>query len=427
VFTGNTLQRCRGGVTIGLEAPPEGVNAQASVIVANNLMEDMLHRYDGTPFPAQTRASGALVLGGAVATADTSAVCPGEYDAGSGQVLSPWGDGPNPKWGFLWTGANQPVTGATEQTTAGSYNIRVSGNVIGRTLPSVAAYSDWGFGQFFAGTGWVDPPVTDNDWRLSGVVLAADMRNFIVEGNIVFGHRVGAGLFLHITGYEVLTEQPFQGGVIANNVIADCGFGLTTNRAGDLHNPPKSTDLLIEGNRFDIDPYHKSAFRKSPLDGTWPSSAAVSDFPCGVNLNAYAGWTIRGNSFSNVYLPVGPTLAIAQTAAHLEGNLCICEPAAVGYSATNRGIASLPPAGAAFSYMVVDGNPTSVDWRKLKNTCPLQATVQPTTGTWVAGQVVANAAPAVAAGKVLLGWSRLTTGTAHVAGTDWSPLYCVVA
>jgi hypothetical protein len=28
---------------------------------------------------------------------------------------------------------------------------------------------------------------------------------------------------------------------------------------------------------------------------------------------------------------------------------------------------------------------------------------------------------------VLLGWSRLTTGTAHVAGTDWSPLYCVVA
>lgn len=39
------------------------------------------------------------------------------------------------------------------------------------------------------------------------------------------------------------------------------------------------------------------------------------------------------------------------------------------------------------------------------------------------GDFVRNTAPAIAAGKVLLGWSRLVTGSANVAGTDWAPLY----
>jgi hypothetical protein len=47
----------------------------------------------------------------------------------------------------------------------------------------------------------------------------------------------------------------------------------------------------------------------------------------------------------------------------------------------------------------------------------------PTEGTYQAGDFVWNSAPAIAAGKVLLGWARLTTGVAHVALTDWSPCY----
>lgn len=47
----------------------------------------------------------------------------------------------------------------------------------------------------------------------------------------------------------------------------------------------------------------------------------------------------------------------------------------------------------------------------------------PTAGAWVTGDFVANTAPAISGGRVLLGWSRLTTGSGHVSGTDWAPVY----
>jgi len=52
-----------------------------------------------------------------------------------------------------------------------------------------------------------------------------------------------------------------------------------------------------------------------------------------------------------------------------------------------------------------------------------KASAMPTSGTWGAGSFVYNTAPAISSGKILLGWTRLTTGSAHVAGTDWSPAY----
>ncbi|WCD44090.1 hypothetical protein Kuura_012 [Caulobacter phage Kuura] len=47
----------------------------------------------------------------------------------------------------------------------------------------------------------------------------------------------------------------------------------------------------------------------------------------------------------------------------------------------------------------------------------------PTAGSYVRGQFVWNTVPAISGGKVLLGWSRLTTGSAHVANTDWAACY----
>lgn len=52
------------------------------------------------------------------------------------------------------------------------------------------------------------------------------------------------------------------------------------------------------------------------------------------------------------------------------------------------------------------------------------AATQPSTGAYVAGDLVFNSTPAPDANKLtLLGWSRLTTGSGHVTGTDWAPLY----
>lgn len=36
---------------------------------------------------------------------------------------------------------------------------------------------------------------------------------------------------------------------------------------------------------------------------------------------------------------------------------------------------------------------------------------------------VHNETPAIATGKVVIGWTRLTSGAGHVANTDWAALY----
>jgi hypothetical protein len=49
--------------------------------------------------------------------------------------------------------------------------------------------------------------------------------------------------------------------------------------------------------------------------------------------------------------------------------------------------------------------------------------VAPSAGTYRRGDFVLNTEPSISGGKVLLGWSRLTNGSGHVAGTDWTPCY----
>jgi hypothetical protein len=51
------------------------------------------------------------------------------------------------------------------------------------------------------------------------------------------------------------------------------------------------------------------------------------------------------------------------------------------------------------------------------------AAAMPSSGTYTQGAFIRNTGGTVSAGKILLGWYRLTTGSAHVSGTDWSPCY----
>lgn len=51
------------------------------------------------------------------------------------------------------------------------------------------------------------------------------------------------------------------------------------------------------------------------------------------------------------------------------------------------------------------------------------STAMPTSGTYAQGDFIHNSLPAVAGGKILLGWARLTNGANHVLNTDWSNCY----
>lgn len=75
-------------------------------------------------------------------------------------------------------------------------------------------------------------------------------------------------------------------------------------------------------------------------------------------------------------------------------------------------------------------NVLNTDWVEVRGGSSLfTATAQPATGTWTAGDFVANTAP-VEAGSggskyVVIGWKRLTTGSGNLATTDWLACRCL--
>jgi hypothetical protein len=92
----------------------------------------------------------------------------------------------------------------------------------------------------------------------------------------------------------------------------------------------------------------------------------------------------------------------------------------VGASTSNKGVGNIPLDGPEFGYVIEDSDPASATYGKMLSAQVGSASAMPATGTYVQGHFVANSA--VAGPFDPLGWIRLTTGSAHVSGTDWSPV-----
>ena len=135
------------------------------------------------------------------------------------------------------------------------------------------------------------------------------------------------------------------------------------------------------------------------------------------------GGVVQGNHFRNCsrIMPAGQQIAFGENYAYLH-------PVAgwtLGDHAANRGIRSVP-AVPKFTCILIDGDPSSATFGKVTTIPPRHATARPTSGSFVIGHIVLAAAPLIggSAGSqyVVTGWMRLTTGSAHVLGTDWVEL-----
>jgi hypothetical protein len=107
----------------------------------------------------------------------------------------------------------------------------------------------------------------------------------------------------------------------------------------------------------------------------------------------------------------------------LRRNVVHCFPLAVGSNAGNQGVGTVPPAGRDFTHVIETCDPTDANYGKIKSATVMTSAAQPSTGTYVAGHVVGTAAPGLVNGQPFLGWQRLTTGSTHVAGTDWAQIF----
>jgi len=280
-----------------------------------------------------------------------------------------------------------------------SVGIDISHNTIMRTLPAVAKYSDWGVGQCFSVGGYSDAPVTDAALRLSaGIAVPADARNLIVAGNTIM-HTGSA-----ISYYAPTTTFAGRNHKVYGNICYDFSFtGVLVNSPGSLLNFAAD----IYDNDFDGDPFHISSNR-APA-GAWVADGAG---PMGFFGNGITGVTFRENRIKNVSNPI---VASNGVSFFIRDNHIVCSPAVTGFNAANKGIGNIPAAGPQYWHEIANCDPTSPGYNQQFNPTLLESTSIPTTGTYVAGHFVRN----TAAGATVFGWQRLTTGSAHVAGTDW--------
>lgn len=443
--TGNHVIRGHGnGLGIGGRSAPEGAGSMVNIVVTGNHVDNTISWIDGgevPAWPALPAYIGALTVGEGVVWSPSECLAWGSLDTLYANIdevalsfdsplfagghlgypntaltrINDVMDGDRP-WGgsYARDGINDGY-GSTAERTVGTRNFTVSGNVVTRTLKSGMPHSAWGFGEYYTWSGWIDPIVTEDAFFPSGIVLAGDVYDAAVVGNVVTGFRSGAGIYLRAIESSI-DDLRFNRVNIASNVLTDNRQGLGHNLAED-----QSVGVAIRGNIIDCDPYFKQPLRSAAFDGSWAEPAISgtnwSDVCLGLDTGRGYGWTIENNTFANCYCPIAPTpISLRYDAVQPSKNTMECYPAVDGYSVSNLGIGYFLIWPSGFHYRSVGSNPKEPSFRKLLFTPRTVSDVRPTTGFYAKGHVVDNIGTDIA---TISGWRKLESGSDN---TKWVAL-----
>ncbi|UEM08053.1 hypothetical protein JL101_035980 (plasmid) [Skermanella rosea] len=370
----------------GLSASFQGFEGNTPLmggILANNIVHDVIDRgaIDGLNSGADYVYLTSALVQGALAAA------PGQPVAASGTVQALYEH-------FM---ANGPTT-----AQPGAYFITAWGNQLVRTLPTVAKYSDWGYGQMFTRNGWLDPAITETEiGRGNGVRLGSDtgyFRDSFFEGTIINGHENsvaidGTGMRCDNVVFRGGSMLRFNRAALTVFTIADANQGIT-----------------FEGVVMDGDPQLTHANRHASVKGGWQDQIT----PCAINNQNASGIIVNRCQIRNV-----SRIQNGAGAVHLHDNTGFCDPTALGYNSGNLGIGNLLTAGERIWYHIEGSDPTdAATFRKIKNFCVREASARPSTGKYVPGMFVKNSAMTAQRNGVK-GWDRISLSSNHVDGVDW--------
>jgi hypothetical protein len=406
-ITGNVMRRIM-GTGIRVVAPdfpdPQGQSPSFAVRIADNILQDVFQRAEPN---ARTGVQFYIWLTGGPRNAGGGAAPPGEPAVGTGAVTSLYGTDTGT---FYASDSNNPAVAAP----AGHW-IEITGNHLVRTLPAVSNVSAWGYGaeglwvgENGDGSGFYNGAVAEARLNTQGILLGPALRNCRIADNTIqttgpYGILFNANTYVPVT----VRDLDYDGLTIEGNRIVDVTVAGIQGPAGGTHR------VLLRHNEIDGDPRFASAGRGA--GGTWTGAAALS----GVLLGGCSGFVVTDNAFRNVATAVRQTGVVQNL---VTGNTLHCDPVAVGFSTSNRGIGTVEPAGA-WLHVVEGCDPADALFGRLRTAPATSASAQPASGTYVAGHFVANSAPSLSGGQTLLGWLRLTTGAGHVANTDWSAVH----
>lgn len=154
----------------------------------------------------------------------------------------------------------------------------------------------------------------------------------------------------------------------------------------------------------------------------------TSAFSGNIQLRALLGTTVRSVDIDLTPYPDDTWFPVKATFGQLGGN----PKDKVAYIL----MSGSPPAGRFFevdafevsrgegSYTHGDLNANEMRNLYLNDQRVTSAASIPTTGNYIQGDFVYNTAPSIDGNNmILLGWSRITTGSAHVSNTDWGLCY----
>ena len=381
----NIFRRCKIGAVRVFRDSSEGVHPMFGISVTGNQAFDTLNRLTDagpsnvvfsvlTQIPRAGSGNANLVAGA---------------NDNVAQTMAPW-----------WNYRSTDNAVATDAIPPG-YHVRITNNTAARTLPAVAQYSDWGFGQAMTNAGFANPAVTDAMLRpVQAYMLSTSIVGALVHGNI--GQT--AQRFLTIS------DDPLRSFLtdfdIRANYAYDCyeyGIFFTGGAGG------KTVHATIEDNKFVLDPYRLSSGRSGGL-GAWTSgfAAAVGVF----GNQGTTGVVLRRNVFAECYQP---TSGLFRPRAR--GNVVRCSPFTVGaHSTANYGVAVPPVQGEQFEIQVIANAGNSGAYGAESTTFEVERTNMPTSGSYYKGWFIRNVDPATTA---VLGWLRITDGSNNIAGTDW--------
>ncbi len=299
------------------------------------------------------------------------------------------------------------ASNASDAPKTGGGRILISGNVVSKTLKNVGAYSDWGYGKLFTNQGEKDPEITGHIGSGDGIRIAGgSCQDVQVTNNYVYGF--GRGIRLGDTNR---VRRVF---IESNKLVRIREEGVSYD-GKDLSG--ENAMLRVDGNFFDLDPLNEHKNRRP--DGGWTRNKAAR--PLGVSAKGLMGVAIESNWFRNLYA-VAPD--VGDGSLLLSGNTLICEPAAVGDHHRNKGIRIVDIHGEP-RLIAERSDPSKLGFGDLiASQGALSANAAPSSGFYLRGQFVRNTDPRVEKnGKLLLGWTRLTTGRKHLLGTDWIETY----
>ena len=365
----------------------EGNCASVGLNISGNLITDCLDRGQLDAFNG---ANQYIMIESTTPAAQTNGVVPGRSDTITGDVQEPQ------PW--FWTTVDNDSDPA--YGNAGTWFTTLENNTLLSTLDTSLSWGEQGGLPFWGNDGVVSNiDVTEELLQCEGVQLSGYVNRLkITGGRIAVRNKQG-----------ILFSDVNEDFAIMDSVISNVGIERSVDYPAidtSFSATDKNIDLVIRDCTIDVDPWHEAGARNA--DGSWISGSVTST---AIDANRALGVKVVSNTFKNCYQAVrGPVSTFVAL------NIAVCQPVALGYNAANKGMGVIPTTGG-YTHEVVNADPTSADFRKVL-TLPLSdSAAKPTGGTYVQGAFVKNSQPTPT--NPVLGWLRLTTGSAHVNGVDW--------